>query len=341
MIHSRPLVIVTQTSERPVHMETVYKHLSEIAEIETIEHPFYPLEAKDEHKLVEQLKDARALFMRTGNLTKRVIDGISNLGIISVHGAGLDQVDVKAATARGIYVTNAPGGNANAVAEYTFGLLLALSRRIVRGDRLVREGRWAEAIFTGFELQDKVIGIVGLGYVGEKVARIAHGFNMVIIGYDPYVPMEKFRKAGVTPVGLKSLLSEADIVTLHIPITDQTRHLIGEDELDLMKKTAVLVNTARGACVDESALYKVLKEGRIAGAALDAFQIEPIPLDNSLLTLDNVIVSPHMAGVTHEVRPPIADMACGDIARFLKGERPRFIGNPEVVAVRVQLGLQP
>jgi D-3-phosphoglycerate dehydrogenase len=340
MTHSRPLVIVTQTKERPVHMETVHKHLDELADIKTIDHPFYPLKPQDEDRLIEQFKDATGLFMRTGNLTRRVIEGMPNLGIIAVHGAGLDQVDLEACTERGIYVTNAPGGNANAVAEYIFGLLLALIRRIVRGDRMVREDRWQEAIFNGFELQGKVIGIVGLGYVGTKVARIARGFNMFVIGYDPYVALDKFRNAGVVPVSLQSLLREADVVTLHVPITDATRHMIGTEEFGLMKRTAVFVNAARGACVDETALYEALKGGRISGAALDAFEVEPIPSDSPLLELENVVVSPHMAGVAYEVLPPIADMACGDIAKFLNGESPHFIGNKKVLAVRARLGLE-
>ena len=328
----RPIVVVTQTRERPVDLDTTNRILSGVADIRPIDYEYRHLHGQDFTELMSKIADASAMFMRTGFLTGEMITAMPQLQIVALHGAGLNQVDVEAATRSGVMVTNAPGGNSEAVAEHAFGLLLALLRGIPRADRLVREQRWEEGIFNGVELRNKVLGIVGFGQIGRRVARIAKGFEMSVVGYDPYISAAQFRESGATKLTLAGVLSEADILTIHVPLDASSRHLIGGKELSLAKKGAFVVNTSRGGIIDESELYRALAAGRLAGAALDVFEVEPVEKDNPLLSLDNVVVSPHMAGVTYEVTTPIAEIACADIARVLNGERPTYLCNPGVIA---------
>lgn len=323
------VVAITDTKDRPVAVDVVHSVLGSAVDLREVDFPDGQLPAKRLAEIVDQLRNAAAVFMRTGRLSGTTIAAIPDLQIVALHGAGVDQVDVTAASARGVYVTNAPGGNSEAVAEYVFGLLLGLVRQIFRADRLVRQDKWTEAIVHGQLLEDKVLGVIGFGHIGRRVARIAGGFGMSVVAYDPYVKPRVLREAGVVPVSLDHLLQLADFVTLHLPISDDTRNLIDRRRLQLMKPSAVLINTARGGLVDETALVELLGSERLAGAALDTFEHEPLPASSPLLQLEHVLLSPHMAGVAREVLAPIAEMAALDIKRVLDGERPLHWVNAE------------
>lgn len=325
-------VIITATSEFPVDEETVRTILGGIADVRPIELPHKVLSVEEEDVLIKNLIGVDALLLRPGIISKRVIDATHKLKIIAVHGAGVDQVNIQAATEKGVFVTNVPGGNANAVAELTFGLILSVIRRISRADRLVREGKWGEARFLGTELRGKTMGVIGLGRVGSRVAKIAKAFGMKILTYDPYISQEKAGKVGAKSVNLKPLLKESDVVTIHVPLTEETKSMIGKEQLRSMKKSAILINMARGAIVDETALYEGLKKGLIAGAALDVLKEEPPRPNNSLFQLDNVVITPHMGGSSTRALKVIARVAAEDIARVLRGELPKNLVNADVVS---------
>ena len=325
-------VLITATAEFPVDEETVRTILNGIADVRTLELPHKVLSFEEEDVLIKALRDVDALLLRPGMLSKRVIDTADRLKIIAVHGAGVDQVDVQAATEKGVFVTNAPGGNANAVAELTFGLILSVIRRIAWADRHVREGKWEEARFLGTELQGKTIGIIGLGRVGSRVAKIAKAFGMEILAYDPYISQERAKKVDATSVTLETLLKESEVVTIHVPLTEETRGMIGKEELKSMKRSTILINVARGPIVDEAALYEGLKTDLIAGAALDVLQEEPPSPNNPLFQLDNIVITPHMGGSSTRALKTIARIAAEDIARVLRGELPKNLVNTDVVS---------
>jgi phosphoglycerate dehydrogenase-like enzyme len=195
----------------------------------------------------------------------------------------------------------------------------------------LRQGKWREKGLLGYELLGKTVGIIGMGNVGRKVAEKISEFNVKLLAYDPYIDPKVAEKINVKLVDLDTLLKESDVVTIHATLTEETKHLIGEKELRSMKKTAFIINTARGAIIDEKALIKALKEGWIAGAALDVFEQEPPSPDNPLLKMDNVLVTPHFASCTYEAYQREAFMAAEEVLRILKGESPKFIANPEVL----------
>lgn len=258
----------------------------------------------------------------------RVMDGLPDLKMIARIGVGYETVDIPAASERKILVTTTPGAGAETVSEHAITMIAALSRRIFENDRMVRSGGWTT--ITGHSIYRRTLGIIGFGLIGRQLARWAKGFDMKILAYDP-IPDETYAKEnGVTYVSLETLLKESDYVSLHLPLMPSTRGLIGEKELSLMKPEAFLVNAARGGIVDEAALYRALKENRIAGAALDVFEQEPIPADHPLLTLDNVIFSPHMAGSTFEGLDAIVGMAVQNVCSMLDGKRPAGLRNPQI-----------
>jgi D-3-phosphoglycerate dehydrogenase len=234
----------------------------------------------------------------------------------------MDRVDLGEAEARGIMVTNTPLANTVAVAEHTLGMILSLVRRIPLSDRLVKVGRWAEARFVGSLLSKMTVGIIGFGNIGTKVAKRLNAFEARIISYDPYAPLERFEELGVEHVEMEDLLRKSDVITIHLPLTKYTHHIVGQEEFKLMKRGVLFVNTSRGAIVDEKALSTGLRDGRIAGAALDVFGIEPLSSNDVLLGLNNVILTPHVAGSTGESLRRMAETAARDIARVLNNERP-------------------
>lgn len=271
-------------------------------------------------------------------LTDRVDAGLMDaagpqLKVISQYAVGYDNIDVAEATRRGIPVGNTPGVLTDATADFTWALLMAATRRVVEGDRYVRQRRWktwGPTLLLGPDVCGATLGIVGFGRIGQAVARRASGFDMRILYYDVTRQERAEKELKATWVDLDRLLQEADFVSIHTWLSGDTYHLIGERELSLMKKTAILINAARGPCVDPQALYRALKEGRIAGAALDVTEPEPIPPDSPLLELDNIVICPHTASASTQARTNMARIAAQNLLAGLRGERLAHCVNPAV-----------
>ena len=294
---------------------------------------------KSEAALMRAVKDMYALVVSArarDQVTATVIEAQTKLRVIGCPFSGVDNIDVEAATKKGIYVINAAGANADSVADHTIGLILCLVKNIARGNmylktndpnfrRLSQEERYHALM--GSELQGKTIGIVGLGQIGTKVAHRARCFGMNVLVYEPKPIPERLVAVNAALVNLETLLKDSDIVTLHCALTPETIGLIGSEQLALMKKTAYLINTSRGSIVDETALYEVLSENIIAGAGLDVFSDEPVDSENPLVRLENTVVTPHISGATRDVQKRQSTMVAEDIVRVLKGVKPKFAAN--------------
>jgi D-3-phosphoglycerate dehydrogenase len=252
-------------------------------------------------------------------ITKEMIDNATQCKIIARVGVGLDNIDVEAAKARNIRVINAVEGAMNAVAELVLGLMLSLAREIPRADREIRNGKWLKKELMGIELSGKYLGIVGLGNIGKRLGKLARGLNMNIIGFDVMpIPDDFARDVGLIKADIDTLLSSADFISFHVPLTDTTHHLVNAKRISTMKKTAYIINTSRGEIIDEDALYDALKEGKIAGAALDVFEKEPA-VGNKLTTLPNVICTPHVGAQTKEAQTLAANVIGEKIIMILRG----------------------
>ena len=283
---------------------------------------------------------AEVLVVESDFVTRDTIDKC-NLKIIASCRDDPYNVDVRAATVKGIPVVYAPRRNIVAVAELTVALMLAAMRRVVKADRILRSGRVKYKssrdfvdvynATVGFELSGKKVGIVGLGAIGFEVAKRLKAFDVEILVYDPYVDSEKVKAVNGRLVGLEELFRESDVVTVHCKLTQETAGMIREEHFAVMKPTAFFVNLARGAIVDEDALFKALKEGWIAGAALDVVQQDPAQSDNRFLSLDNVVLTPHIGGNTHDTIRRQSVMVAEDIRAILKGGKPKNVLNPEVL----------
>lgn len=272
-----------------------------------------------EEETIELLKGVAALIADSEPLTERVLQAASDLKIIARTGVGVDNIDLQAARERGIRVTITPGLNNKAVADLTMGFLLCVARRICQSNKELHRGQWERTI--DMDLEGKTLGIIGLGSIGKQVARRALAFDMRVVACDPIEDHEFATIHGISYVDRDQLLEVSDFVSLHLPLTQETQGYIGERELLRMKPTAYLINTARGAIVDERALYRALREGWIAGAALDAFVQEP-PLGSPLLELDNVVMTPHIGGWTEGVWVAMARQAATEVIRALQGQPP-------------------
>jgi len=256
------------------------------------------------------------------------------LRVISQMAVGYDNIDVAAATARGIPVGHTPGVLTDTTADFAFALLLAAARRIVEGVAYVRRGRWqtwGPTLLMGSDVHQATLGLVGFGRIGQAMARRAAGFEMRVLFHDPSTPPAVARRLNAEAVTLDDLLREADFVSLHVPLTEATHHLIGARELELMRPSAILINTARGSVVDPHALYQALSTGEIAYAALDVTEPEPIEPDDPLLDLNNCIVVPHIASSSRATRTKMATMAAANLAAGLQGEPLPHLVNPEVL----------
>jgi D-3-phosphoglycerate dehydrogenase len=255
-----------------------------------------------------------------------VLEAGRKLRVVGRAGVGVDNIDVPAATRKGILVVNAPRGNIVAAAEHTVALLFAVARWIAQADASVKRGEWTRSKFIGTEIRGKTLGVIGLGNVGSEVAKRAHGLEMEVIAYDPVVSVERAELFNVQLVALKELLERADFITIHVPLVDANRNLISSSELALMKPTARLVNTARGGIVNEADLFQALSSGRIAAAAIDVFENEP-PGENPLLTLSNLVTTPHIGASTVEAQVSVAFDVAEEVAAVLAGDLPRFAVN--------------
>jgi D-3-phosphoglycerate dehydrogenase len=274
-----------------------------------------------EQELVERIGDYDAILVRSSTrVTARAIAAARRLRVIGRAGVGVDNIDVEAATRAGIVVVNAPGGNAVAVAEHTIGLILCLARRIPQAHLQVRSGRWERNRFLGTEVRGKTLGLLGLGRIGSEVARRALALGMKVMAYDPAVSPERMESLGVIPAELTQILAHADFLSLHVPLTRETQGLIGEEAIARMKPGAYLVNCSRGGVVDEQALARALREGRLGGAALDVLASEPPPADHPLLQLDNVVITPHLGASTKEAQASVAVETARAVLGVLRGE---------------------
>ena len=271
-------------------------------------------------QIAEKIGNFQVVVVRgRTKLSRELIEKADKCKIIARVGVGLDNIDEEAAKEKNIRVINAVEGATTAVAELVIGLMLSMAREIPRADREIRNGNWIKKELMGSELKGKYLGIVGLGNIGKRLGRLARALNMNIIGYDVVPIDDEFSKeVGLMKADLDTLLSSADYVSLHVPLLDSTRHMVNAEKLKLMKNTARIINTSRGGVIDEEALYNSLKEGNIAGAALDVFEVEPAT-GNRLTTLPNFIATPHMGAQTKEAQLLAANIIAEKIIQVLRG----------------------
>ena len=285
-----------------------------------------------EEGMIEVAREAEGILFRIRpDCTRALMTACSRLKVVGRHGVGLDTVDLRAATDLGIAVVHAPGSNSDSVAEHALMLILACAKQTLDVDRMTRTAEWGRPPKGNMELKGKTLGIVGVGNIGRRMARLGHALGMRVIGYDKYVPDEEVRARGAEPLpDLYSVLSEADVVTCHTPHTPETHHMIDGKAVAQMKDGVIFVNTSRGQTQEEHALFEGLTRGKIRAAGIDVFEEEPVSADNPLLNLPNVVVSSHMAGVTAETGRAMAMQVTAEMLRVLRGEKPHVLGNPDL-----------
>jgi D-3-phosphoglycerate dehydrogenase len=317
----KPLVIVAG----PIHQDGIKQLESEARVIVSGE--------ETEAGMIKVAQEASGILFRAKPLcTRSLMSALKQLKVVGRHGVGLDTIDLPAATELGIPVVHAPGSNSNSVAEHAIMLMLALAKQAVVVDRRTRLADWGKNRWQGLlEMNGKTLGIIGVGNIGRRVAKTAAALGMRVIAYDKYVPADELRNRGVEPLpDLVSVLRQADVVTCHTPHTKDTHHMINADTIAQMKPGVIFINTSRGKVQDEEALRVALESGKIRAAGIDVFEEEPVSSDSRLLQLDNVIVSPHIAGVTEETTRGTAMQVTGEMLRVLRGEKPQVLGNPEL-----------
>lgn len=324
MPEARPLVVVSQ----PIHPAGI-EILEAYARVVIPEEP-------SEAAVMAVGVEAEALLIRTRPvLTESLMASLKRLRCVARYGTGLDNVDLEAATRLGLPVLYAPGRNADAVAEHALMLMLAVAKRLLPLDAGVRRGEWADLQVRGIgELRGLTLGLIGVGNIGRRVARLAGAFGMEVLGYDPHVSAEELKRRGAKKVELDDLLRRADVVSLHCPLTPETRHILGREAIARLKPGAVVINTARGGTVDQAALIEALESGKVAGAGLDVLDPEPPEGPSPLFVLDRVVLTPHVAGVSERANRAIASQVATDIVKVLRGGRPSMVANPEVLAPR-------
>jgi len=312
----------------PIHEDGV-KLLREVAEV------VYAT-GHSEEEITAQASGVEAIIIRNkGFLTERVFEAAKGLKCVARHGVGVDNIDVKAATRRGLPVCFAAGANTESVAEHAILLMLAVGKRTCYLDREVRRGRWWDLrALEFFELRGKSLGLIGLGRIGSRVAELALAFGMQVYACDPYISPEEMKRRGLIPSDREQLLRSCDIISLHLPLLPESKKFLGAKEFEMMKKGAVLINTGRGGLVDEEALYSALKSGKLLGAGLDVTDPEPPSPQHPLFELENVIFSPHMAAHSTTSLRNMAVFAAGQVVKVLKGERPTLLVNPEVLEAK-------
>ena len=323
-IAPKPWIALAATAELPIVEAPVIEAAGDGFEVRGVALPYKPLSGDEEAHWAGQLQGAGAILLRSGYITASLLDRLPDLQVIAVHGAGVDPVDVAACTERGVLVTNTPGANADAVTEITFGLMLSLLRQIPDAAHKAKaEKAWDSARHTGGELKGRVLGLIGLGQIGQRVARIATAFGMGVIAHDPALDEDEITRRGAEPMSFEGVLASADILSLHAPAIPATRHMINGAAIAAMKSSAMIINCARGSLIDETALALALIEGRLGGAALDVLEGEPPDPMSPIYDAPNLILTPHMAGSTSECLRTIASTAGADMVRVLKEEAPR------------------
>ncbi|AKB42808.1 MULTISPECIES: phosphoglycerate dehydrogenase [Methanosarcina] len=291
-----------------------------------------------EEELVKKIKDYDALVIRSGtHVTQKIIEAADNLKIIGRAGVGIDNVDVDAATKKGIIVANSPEGNMISAAEHTIAMMMAMSRNIPQANASLKAREWKRSKFTGVEVKGKTLGVIGLGRIGSEVAKRASGLEMNLMGYDPFVSEKRAIELGVKLATVNEIAKEADYITVHTPLIKETRNILDEEQFALMKPTTRVLNCARGGIINEEALAKALESGKIAGAAIDVFIEEP-PFDSPLLNFDNVVVTPHLGASTQEAQVNVAVDIAKEVASVLTGGSAKNAINipsvkPEAMAV--------
>jgi D-3-phosphoglycerate dehydrogenase len=294
-----------------------------------------------EDELVGIISKYDALVVRSGTkVTARVIEAGDRLQVVGRAGVGVDNIDIDAATQRGILVVNAPDGNSAAAAEHSIAMMMALARHIPQADALLLERKWERKRFLGVQVTDKTLGVVGMGRIGQRVARMGRGLGMNVVAYDPYVSSDLAERLGVVLCDLDDLLAQADFITVHVPLTATTRDLIGERELALVKPTARLINCARGGIVNEDALLEALETERLAGAALDVFSHEP-PFDSPLLDNPKIVVTPHLGASTREAQVAVAFDVAQQVVDILAGRPAAHPVNAPFIPPETQAQLLP
>ena len=288
-------------------------------------------QCKTEEELIRNCKDADAILNQYAKITPRVIEKLDNTKIIARYGIGVDNVALDAATKKGIFVTNVVYDICD-VADHTITLVLALTRKLFFVEKSVKKLEWDWKKFHPItRIKGKTVGIIGLGRVGRQVAKRIKGFDVNLLACDPYIPVDVFKAYNAKRVNYDTLLEQSDIVTVHVPLNNETRHMISTDQLKKMKKKAILINAARGGIVDEKALFKALKEKEIAGAGLDVLEQEPIQKDNPLLNLDNVIITPHMGWYSEDAVDEVQRIAAEQVLQCLQRKVPTNLVNKDVV----------
>lgn len=336
-----PALLVTYSESHGRPMDVVREIFAGF-NVRTVSVPAGGLDVDATEELREAVAGCDACLLRPGRFSREVFEAAADLQVIALTGSGVDHIDLAAATEAGVVVANSPGGPAPSVVEHTFGMIFALLRDLLETTERVAAGEWADVRSPVTELGGKTLGVVGVGTIGLEVARTAaERFDADVVGYDPYVtgershPMfprhdrETVRAAGVDLVGRAELFKRADVVTVHTPLTAETRGLVDEDALARLGE-GYLVNTGRGGVVDEGALHEALVEGDLAGAALDVFEEEPPDPDNPLLDAPNLVLSPHVAGVSDRTQRRGLEIAATSIRQVLAGERPDTVVNPAV-----------
>jgi D-3-phosphoglycerate dehydrogenase len=293
-------------------------------------------------ELAEAVSGADGLVVRSETkVTAQLLESVGRLRVIGRAGVGVDNIDVAAATQRGVIVMNAPDGNTMTTAEHTMALLLALARRVPSGHASLKAGRWERKKFVGVELRGKTLGIIGLGRIGRVVASRALGFEMKVVAFDPFVAPEHLREQGVELAPLEEVCVRADFITVHSPLTPETRGLIGAREFARMKQGVRVINCARGGLIDERALHAAIKEGRVAGAALDVFEEEPPPADHPLLALEEVVATPHLGASTKEAQEGVAVIVAEQMRDFFLTGAVRGAVNVPAVGAQELKALEP
>ncbi|MBS7529125.1 phosphoglycerate dehydrogenase [Hazenella sp. IB182353] len=293
------------------------------------------------NQLLEEIADADALLVRSQTqVTEQVIAQAPRLKVIARAGVGVDNIDIPAATQKGVIVVNAPDGNTISTAEHTFAMLLSLSRNIPQAYHSILQGKWNRKAFVGIELKSKTLSIIGLGRIGAELAKRAKAFRMEVMAYDPYLTKERAEELGVKKASFDEAIRYADYITVHTPLTKETKHFINADTFQNMKQNVRILNCARGGIIDETALYEAIKAGKVAGAALDVFEDEP-PIQNPLLELPQVIATPHLGASTIEAQENVAIDVSEEVIRILRNQPFKNAVNLPSVPAELQQKLQP